>query len=207
MQTTINEIGQIVVEFPDSGYSGERLMIAAIEGAGFIPVAGRGGQILPTGNSVAEYICMYRAPATVRGTLQLNGRKVTPETYIRTWRKVVPVSAADVMQIHGITIHASFSLELEVERSNVWRDWPLRHALATFDDFETRFKHLIGKDGDCRLDLSEAEQAEAYAQLTRNRVWRSDASRYASPYKLEIESDIPMTAFPIQTSLFEEATQ
>lgn len=168
--TPINEIARIVVVIPGS-YHRTRHMVIVRDADSGLSVIGQEPTSYPFnyGDCAVGTMCCYRAALTVRGRLLLNGERVTPEYYLRTWRAVVPTSPENLRQRHGVAAFARIAVDHAAERVKSWRYTEEGSCAHNFDSFFS-----IYPPDDAGTVTVPLDTARAFADLA---TWRSNCAR------------------------------
>ncbi|MBK4736039.1 hypothetical protein [Noviherbaspirillum pedocola] len=166
----INEVARIVVVIPGSYHRHRHMVIVRDAGAGLC-VIGQEPTSYPfnSGECAVGTMCSYRAALTVRGRLLLNGERVTPEYYLRTWRAVVPTSPEDLRQRHGVEAFARIAVNLAAERAKSWRHTEEGSRVHNLDSFFATYPL-----DDAGIVTVPLDTVKAFADLE---TWRSNCAR------------------------------
>lgn len=162
LQKPTNEIGQLIVEMPQYLHRKSNFILIKDEGNDF--------QILDPGYARSSFrdhspvglICSLRAKFTVRGSLLLNNKKVSPQYYLKFWRKVKPINTETLANNHHLKIFADVVIDLEGERADKWYYALASSPLKSFADFEAKYGSLFEPTETphqvlAKFDLTDAE--------------------------------------------------
>lgn len=166
-----DEVDRVVVRLPDdaSFFGGPTFIPIAVDKTG----ASSTPALLESDAGIgylAEYqlldrLCSDRAQRTVDGTLLANGKRVTPEQYLRLWRKAI-AAAITPAQLHaqrGWTLMVQFrgplnDPSLDVGTSS-WTLCPFKTYGAFRRKYTPVMKRLSEGLDEVTLDLREADSA------------------------------------------------
>lgn len=182
--STINEINQIVIEFQSGTWDKQIIVLVEDEGCPLKIILTHYGSKSPISTySAVELVCQTRAPLTVRKKLILNGCAVTPEQYLRHWRKLTPIKPTDFMSLHGVGLVAKLQLDMEAERKNKWGSSGVASSITEFSEFESKYS-LHNSDGMGCFDMCNEEQAGDFLHFLKNRSYSSAIQGYPLTYEI-----------------------
>lgn len=182
--STINEIKQIVIEFQSGTWDKQIIVLVEDEGGPLKPLLTHYGSKSPISSySAVELVCQSRAPLTVRKKLILNGCAVTPEQYLRHWRKLTPIKPTDFMSLHGVGLVAKLQFDMDAERKNKWYSSSVASSITEFNELESKYQLQISDGLGC-FDMSNEEQAGDFLHFLKNRFYSNEMQGYPSTYEI-----------------------
>ena len=211
-----NELGRVVVSLPSdaSFYSSPHLIGVAIDGSSGKPLASIVGVHEPRLCYRAPYqligaLCSDRAQRAVDQQLVVEGRPVTPETYLGLWRKALDsaVSPHQLAIEHGLCAIAVFRGQLGplMGTPASWTSSPF----ATFDEFHDRYKGSMTTDAEgcfsLELDMRSncAARDAFYLDSFMSRAYGFDSADWSSGLVLRGA----VTGMAVQQSLLQCASE
>lgn len=191
---TTNEVGQIIVELPCANFSKSNFVLAQDEGKGWQIISPKSSRVTFRNHTPVSLICDTRAKYTVRGSLLLNGKKVTLQQYLKKWRTTQVISVEKLSQQFGLCILVHARIHLQREREALWSYNTKANAIKKFEDFERKYPKYFNQpviDGEyieTVFCLDNSEIASDFEHVFSNSNYNYDAKNFASTISFSLGS-------------------